>query len=49
MPENAVTPPVTNGFIGTLQITTRDALQSLVGSFAAPLALVIWLLAYSPI
>ena len=46
-PKNAA--PVTNGFLGTLQTTTHDALQSLVGSFAALLALVIWLLAYSPI
>ena len=46
-PKNAA--PVTNGFLGTLQTTTHDALQSLVGSFAALIALVIWLLAYSPI
>ncbi len=41
--------PVTGGFLGTLQATTHDALQSLAGSAAALLALVIWLLAYSPI
>ena len=48
-PKAAAAPPVTNGFTGTLQATTHDALQSLVGSAAALLALVIWLLAYSPI
>ncbi len=41
--------PVTTGFLGTLQGTTHDALQSLVSSASALLALVIWLLAYSPI
>ena len=46
----AVTPaPVTGGFLNTLQATTHDALQSLVGSASALLALLIWLLAYSPL
>ncbi len=45
----AAASPVTGGFTGTLQATTHDALQSLVGSAAALLALVIWLLAYAPI
>ena len=48
-PKAAAAVPVTGGFTGTLQATTHDALQSLVGSAAALLALVIWLLAYSPI
>ena len=48
-PKAAAAVPVTGGFLGTLHTTTHDALQSLVGSAAALLALVIWLLAYSPI
>jgi hypothetical protein len=48
-PKAAAAPPVTNGFIGSLKTTTHDALQSLVGSAGALLALVIWLLAYAPI
>ena len=48
-PKGAVVPPVTGGFLNTLQTTTHDALQSLVGSAAALVALVIWLLAYAPI
>ena len=48
-PKSAAAVPVTGGFLGTLQTTTHDALQSLVGSAAALLALVIWLLAYAPI
>jgi len=46
----AVAPaPVTGGFVDTLQASTHDALQSLVGSASALLALLIWLLAYSPL
>ncbi len=48
-PRAAAAPPVTNGFTGSLKATTHDALQSLVGSAGALLALVIWLLAYAPI
>ncbi len=48
-PKAAAAPPVTNGFTGSLKATTHDALQSLVGSAGALLALVIWLLAYAPI
>ena len=48
-PKAAAPPPVTNGFTGSLKATTHDALQSLVGSAGALLALVIWLLAYAPI
>ncbi len=48
-PKAVPAPPVTNGFTGTLKATTHDALQSLVGSAGALLALVIWLLAYAPI
>ena len=48
-PKAAAATPVTNGFTGTLKATTHDALQSLVGSAGALLALVIWLLAYAPI
>lgn len=48
-PKGTIAPPVTTGFGGTLKATTHDALQSLVGSAGALLALVIWLLAYSPI
>ncbi len=48
-PKSAAVPPVTNGFVGTIKTTTHDALQSLVGSASALLALVIWLLAYAPI
>ena len=48
-PKAAAVPPVTNGFTGTLKTTTHDALQSLVGSASALLALVIWLLAYAPL
>ena len=48
-PKAAAAAPATTGFTGTLQATTHDALQSLAGSAAALLALVIWLLAYSPI
>jgi len=47
-PKAAAAPPVTNGFTGSLKATTHDALQSLVGSAGALLALVIWLLAYAP-
>ncbi len=48
-PKAAAAPPVTSGFTGSLKATTHDALQSLVGSAGALLALVIWLLAYAPI
>jgi len=48
-PKAAAAPPVTNGFTGSLKATTHDALQSLVGSAGALLALVIWLLAYAPL
>jgi hypothetical protein len=48
-PKAAAVPPVTGGFTGSLKATTHDALQSLVGSASALLALVIWLLAYAPI
>ena len=48
-PKAAIAPPVTGGFLNTLKGTTHDALQSLVGSAGALLALVIWLLAYAPI
>ena len=48
-PKAAASPPGTNGFTGSLKATTHDALQSLVGSASALLALVIWLLAYAPI
>ncbi len=41
--------PAASGLSGTIQTTTHDALQSLAGSAAALLALVIWFLAYSPI
>jgi len=48
-PKALVPPPVTGGFLNTLQTTTHDALQSLVGSASALIALLIWLLAYSPL
>jgi len=48
-PKAVTPPPVTGGFLNTLKGNTHDALQSLVGSAAALLALVIWLLAYAPI
>ena len=48
-PKAALPPPVTSGFTGSLKATTHDAVQSLVGSAGALLALVIWLLAYAPI
>jgi hypothetical protein len=48
-PKATAAPPVTNGFTGSLKANTHDALQSLVGSAGALLALVIWLLAYAPI
>ncbi len=48
-PAKAAALPVMPGFTGTLQATTHDALQSLAGSASALLALVIWILAYSPI
>ncbi len=48
-PKAAAAVPATTGFTGVLHSTTHDALQSLAGSAAALLALVIWLLAYSPI
>ena len=41
--------PVTGGFWDGLKANTHDALQSLIGSAGALLALVIWLLAYAPI
>lgn len=41
--------PVTGGFLNGLKGTTHDALQSLLGSAGALLALAIWLLAYAPI
>ena len=41
--------PVTGGFLNGLKRTTHDALQSLMGSASALLALAIWLLAYAPI
>ena len=48
-PKALTPPPVTGGFLNTLRATTHDALQSLVGSASALLALLIWLLAYSPL
>ena len=48
-PPKAVTPPVTGGFLNGLKANTHDALQSLVSSASALVALGIWLLAYAPI
>ncbi|MGI4789702.1 MAG: DUF4349 domain-containing protein [Janthinobacterium lividum] len=48
-PKAIVAPPVTNGFWDSLKGTTHNAMQSLVGSASALLALVIWLLAYAPV
>ena len=48
-PKAVTPPPVTNGFLDSLKSTTHDAMQSLVGSANALLALVIWLLAYAPV
>ena len=48
-PKAVTPPPVTGGFVNTLQLTTHDALSSLVGSASALLALLIWLLTYSPL
>jgi len=41
--------PVTGGFLHGLKDSTHDALQSLVSSASALIALVIWLLAYAPL
>ncbi len=41
--------PVTGGFLNGLKASTHDALQSLVTSAGALMALVIWLLAYAPL
>jgi hypothetical protein len=48
-PKPAAPTPVTNGFLDGLKGNTHDALQSLLSSASALLALVIWLLAYAPI
>ena len=48
-PKAAAPVPVTNGFTDGLKANTHDALQSLLSSASALLALVIWLLAYAPI
>ena len=41
--------PVTGGFLNGLKASTHDALQSLVSSASALVAVVIWLLAYAPL
>ena len=48
-PKAAAAVPAATGLSGLMKTTTHDALESLTGSAAALLALVIWLLAYSPI
>jgi len=48
-PKAVPAPPVTGGFLSSLKGNTHDALQSLMNSTSALLALVIWLLAYAPI
>ena len=48
-PKSAGAVPAATGLSGMMRTTTHDALESLTGSAAALLALVIWLVAYSPI
>jgi len=48
-PKPQAAAPVTGGFLNGLKASTHDALQSLVSSASALIALVIWLLAYAPL
>ena len=48
-PKPTAPAPVTNGFVEGLKVNTHDALQSLLSSASALLALIIWLLAYAPL
>lgn len=48
-PKAPAAAPINGGFLTQTRTTTHDALQSLLNSANALLALVIWLLAYAPI